>query len=317
MSVNIQDSSLKISIVIPVKNGAQTIANCLDGIKKQTLYEQCEIIVIDSGSTDSTLDILKNYQIRLYQIPPKEFSHGATRNYGVSLAKGEYVVMTVQDAVPANEFWLENMVRHFKDEEVAGVCGQQIVPHDPDKNPHQWFRPQSEPSIREVQFKNAGTFKALSPKEQRAHCLWDDVTAMYRKSILEQITFQPVMFGEDMLWAKEALTKGYKLVYDTSARVEHYHHHSPEYTYRRTLIVWFYIYKNFGFISEYPFSIKNYLLVIYRNSKWDLNLKWVWHNWSIMYNYRRAVKEIHLAVKNNTLDKVEQKVMVKVPQGIK
>ena len=48
--------------------------------------------------------------------------------------------------------------------------------------------------------------------------------------------FKPVMFGEDMFWAKEALENGYKLVYDTSSRVYHYHFQFPEYTYKRTLI---------------------------------------------------------------------------------
>ncbi len=82
-----------ISIVIPVKDGISTIKQCLDAIFAQTLIDQTEVIIIDSGSTDGTLDIINLYPVRLYQIPPGTFNHGATRNYGVSLTKGEFVVI--------------------------------------------------------------------------------------------------------------------------------------------------------------------------------------------------------------------------------
>ena len=60
----------KISIIIPVKNGEKTINACLKGIFEQTLIKQTEVIIIDSGSTDNTLDIIKNYSVKLYQISP-------------------------------------------------------------------------------------------------------------------------------------------------------------------------------------------------------------------------------------------------------
>jgi len=93
----------KISIIIPVKNGISTIEACLSEIFKQTLISDTEVIIIDSGSTDSTLEIVKKYPIILHQIPPEEFGHGKTRNLGVSIAKGEFVVMTVQDARPSSD----------------------------------------------------------------------------------------------------------------------------------------------------------------------------------------------------------------------
>ena len=304
-----------ISIIIPVKNGNATLNGCLQGIQKQTLYNQCEIIVIDSGSTDGTLDILKGYPVRVYQIPPETFNHGATRNYGVSLAQGEFVVMTVQDAVPADDRWLEKMFRHFDDPTVAGVCGQQIVPHHPDKNPHLWFRPQSEGSAKKVHFASPESFKSLTPEEQKQACGWDDVTAMYRKSVLEQIPFEPVMFGEDMIWAKAALSKGYALVYDSIARVEHYHHHYPDYTYRRVLIAWLFIYKTFGYQRPNPVKTKDFLLIVYRNFKWNLPLKWIGHNWSLLYYFSKGVKDFDRAVQNNQLEKLETLLKLNLPQG--
>ncbi len=105
---------ITLSIIIPVKNGISTICQCLDAIFAQTLIEQTEVIVIDSGSTDGTLEALKKYTLRLYQIPPEEFNHGATRNYGVSLAKGELIYFPVQDDVPINSKIVERMASHFR-----------------------------------------------------------------------------------------------------------------------------------------------------------------------------------------------------------
>ncbi len=304
-----------ISVIIPVKNGSATIARCLDAIMDQNIYDQTEVIIIDSGSTDGTLEILENYDVKIIRIDPQSFNHGATRNLGIKHARGEFVVMTVQDAIAINGTWLEAMLAHFKDPEVAGVCGQQIVPHDPDKNPHEWFRPQSPPNVKSVQFKDKTVFDALFPKEQKAACSWDDVNAMYRKSVLEKIPFMPLVFGEDMFWAKEVLQTGYKLIYDSAAQVAHYHYQYPKYTFRRTLITNLFIYNCFGYARPQSYSIKNYALVIYRNFKWNCSLKWIMHNFSIIYQHRKATRRFQKAVRTNTVYQIEKDMFLNVPVG--
>lgn len=226
------------------------------------------------------------------------------------------MVMTVQDAIATDAKWLETMVAHFKDSEVAGVCGQQIVPHHPDKNPHEWFRPQSKSRPKTVQFKDKEQFQALSSKGQRALCGWDDVNAMYRKSVLEKIPFAPLAFGEDMYWAKQALEVGYKLVYDSSARVAHYHFQYPEYTYRRTLITSIFIYKCFGYARSSAYGLKDYALVVFRNFKWGCEPKWIFHNFSIIYQHRKATRALFKAIKHKVTDKLEEELSINVPMGI-
>jgi rhamnosyltransferase len=235
-----------ISVVIPVKNGGSTLAECLGGIQAQTVSERVEIIVIDSGSTDGTLEVARRYPVRLHCIPPALFNHGETRNLGARLARGEFVAMTVQDAAPADEHWLEWMLKHFDDPKVAGVCGQQIVPHHPDKNPLQWFRPCSEPVPRKVWFDDPAEFERLSPAEQVARCCWDDVTAMYRRSALLQLPFRRVSFAEDLIWVRDALDHGHALVYDYSARVYHYHHQSFRFRFCRIFTILYHRYLYFG-----------------------------------------------------------------------
>lgn len=309
-------NNIDISVVIPVKNGITTLSNCIESIREQTVYDKTEIILIDSGSSDGTLGMIAAYpEVKLYQITPESFNHGATRNYGVSLARGEFVVMTVQDAAATDEFWLERMLKHFEDPTVAGVCGQQVVPHQKGINPHQWFRPRSKPSVKFVQFNDANDFNDLSPLEKRKSCSWDDVNAMYRKSILEKIPFESVMFGEDMIWAQNALLAGHKIIYDSGSRVTHYHHHSPKFTYKRTLIVWLFIYKSFGLKRELPFNFKEYFAVVYRNFKWKLHPKWIFYNWSILNSTKKAVRDFEKAIDSGNLDGIEQELALKIPQG--
>jgi glycosyltransferase involved in cell wall biosynthesis len=306
----------RISVVVPVKNGMDTLNDFIEGIKKQTLFEQTEILAIDSASNDGSVEFLSQFNfVKVVSIDPKTFNHGATRNLGVSRTHGEFILMTVQDAIWSDEYSLERMLAHFNDAEVMGVCGFQIVPHHEDKNPHEWFRPQSDVEAKSIQFKDKASFLALSPKKQRQFCGWDDVVAMYRKQALIDIPFQPLMFGEDMFWAKTALEKGFKLVYDYSIRVQHYHHQFPDYTYKRVLISKFFIFKCFNYLDTRTHNYKSYALVVYRNLKWKCSPKWILHNFKIIYNHRKATQTLIKAVKNNTVDDLEKKLAIDIPIG--
>ncbi|WP_224998849.1 glycosyltransferase [Cesiribacter sp. SM1] len=274
----------KVSIVIPVKNGAATLEACLEGIRMQTLFCVVEVLVIDSGSTDGTLALLKKYpEVQVHSIASEYFNHGATRNMGVQLARGELVVMTVQDARAADAYWLERMLEHFKDPQVAGVCGLQVVPHHADKNPHEWFRPVSLPKARKIAF-SPDEFKALLPAAKKRACSWDDVNAMYRREVLLALPFEEVVFGEDMLWAREALLAGFSLVYTPASKVYHYHHVDFTYQYRRSLTVFFFVYKFFGLLPAVSARPVDVMKIVYRNVKWGVPARWITYN----INRRRA-----------------------------
>ena len=244
-----QTGAPDVSVVIPTKNGRSTLGPCLEAILGQRLCGRVEIIVIDSGSTDGTLDLLARYPVKQHRISPEDFNHGETRNLGVRLAQGEFVAMTVQDARPADDRWLERMLKHFDDPQVAGVCGQQVVPHEPDKNPLQWFRPYSAPLLKRIRFENRQEFEDLSPAEKVAQCGWDNVTAMYRRSALVEIPFRMVSFAEDLIWAREALACGRLLVYDYASRVYHYHRENFGFRFRRHYTIQYHIHRYFGHVS--------------------------------------------------------------------
>ncbi len=244
------EPEILISVVIPVKNGDHWLGETIPAILNQQVNGAIEIIAVDSGSTDKSLSILSSYPVTIIQINPEEFDHGLTRNLGARNAKGKFIVMTVQDAKPLSSLWLQELLNGFIDETVAGVCGQQMVTHDIDKNPVEWYRPISKPKLRKYQFSNKADFLNLSPEEQLAICRWDDVNAMYRAEILKQLPFRKTDFAEDVLWAKDALLAGHSIVYNPKAQVSHYHYEDYDYAFKRNFIVQYHFYKYFGVLPE-------------------------------------------------------------------
>lgn len=308
-----------ISIVIPVKNGKHTLSRLLEGFRKQTLFSETEVVLIDSGSTDGTLALLERFpEVYVHSIDPASFNHGKTRNLGSSLAKGKFVVMTVQDAWTEDKEWLAKMLRHFDDPEVAGVCGGQAVPHHSDKNPHEWFRPVSKPVAKTIHFPSSSGFEALLPEKKRTVCAWDDVAAMYRKNVLLNIPFQAVTFGEDMLWAREALRAGHKLVYEPEARVNHYHHVDFDYEYKRSLTDFYFGYQFFQLEPKIQEGLDNYLKLIWRNFKYRAPLYWIPYNITKMKAILKAQDDFKNALNQGeeVLHELHAKHCAQAPQAV-
>jgi rhamnosyltransferase len=307
----------RISIIIPVKNGITTIKQCLDAIYSQTLIDQTEVIVIDSGSTDGTLAILKEYPVRLYQIPPQDFNHGETRNYGVSLAKGELIYFTVQDATAVDIEMVERMASHFCDKKVMVVAGRQIVPPHQDKNPHHWYRPVSPPKVEQFSFGTPAEFDHLPDDKKRWVCGVDDVNAMYRKEALLNIAFKKLDFAEDMVWAADAYRHGFTILFDHSCKVWHYHHQDYNFSYKVSLLCSNAEWKYLGIIPKPIFSAKEFVLVIYRNIKYKAHLKWIVNQWGHIlgkYKGKLDIKKVVLS-KNIDAEAFIQKKIKTIPQG--
>lgn len=87
----------KISVIIPTYNRAMLLSSAIDSVLSQT-YEDYELIVIDDGSTDDTTEIVNKYSTdKLRYVFQENKGRSAARNYGIKLAKGEYIAFLDSD----------------------------------------------------------------------------------------------------------------------------------------------------------------------------------------------------------------------------
>lgn len=124
--MNVQESTVKVSIVIPVYNAQNYLSGCLDSLVKQTLTD-IEIICIDDGSTDHSLEILKRYaekDNRITVIEQKNSGAGAARNVGISCSKGQYIGFVDSDDTVDKEMFSKLYSQAVKDNSDMVINGQ-------------------------------------------------------------------------------------------------------------------------------------------------------------------------------------------------
>jgi glycosyltransferase involved in cell wall biosynthesis len=114
---------MKVSLYIPCYSAEKHIGRCIEGVLRQTLPPD-EILIIDDGSTDKTVEVASKYPVRIIK---HEVNKGlaAARNTGVLNAKGEFVASIDVDCVPEPD-WLERLINRFTSDNIAGVGGRLI-----------------------------------------------------------------------------------------------------------------------------------------------------------------------------------------------
>ena len=116
-----KDKALKVSIITVVRNNKETIKDAIDSVLSQT-YKDIEYIVIDGGSTDGTVDIVKEYQdkISVFISEPDEGIYDAM-NKGIALATGNVIGILNSDDFYIDEFVIEKVVKEFEEKNVDSV----------------------------------------------------------------------------------------------------------------------------------------------------------------------------------------------------
>ena len=236
------------SLVIPTRNGGPLFALVMDRLRSQTLWSRLEVIIIDSGSTDGTLEVAAKAGAAVHSIEPSSFDHGATRDRAIALAKNEVVVLMVQDALPHNDRLIERLISAFDDQAVAGAYARQLPQPDADvltqRNLNNWLTGRATREVR--QSKGPAWYEQLAPMDRYLFCNFDNVCSAIRKSVWQEERFGQINFGEDIDWAERVLRRGYKIVYEADAVVVHSHDRPVTYEYKRTYVCHRKLYRQFG-----------------------------------------------------------------------
>jgi glycosyltransferase involved in cell wall biosynthesis len=201
--------------VVPVKNGERYLEELLEALAREGPEE---VLVIDSGSSDRSLEIVRAADVELLQIEPSEFSHGRTRNLGAERTSGELICFLTQDATPCPG-WLSAYREAFTLEPHVGAA---YGPHLP--------RPDTSPMIARELTEFFATFSPDGgPVAQRRGdpTFLANVNACYARACWEEIRFRDVPYSEDQAFGADMLAAGWIKVYQPSAAVLHAHDYGP------------------------------------------------------------------------------------------
>jgi len=216
-----------ISIVIPVKDGGEDLRRCLWGIARQRVEEEVEVVVVDSASRDGSGALAEAMGARVHAIAAADFTHGGARNLGVSLARGEVVVFTSQDAYAPHDDWLERLTAPVRAGTVAGAYGRQLA-HDGASAAEQYF----------LDFLYGPTSReqaAAGPHELTMDAtLFSNVNAAIGTDVMRRYPFaEDIIMSEDQEWSRRVLLDGKRLAYVAEAVVRHSHAYTLRAAFRR------------------------------------------------------------------------------------
>jgi rhamnosyltransferase len=205
------------SVVIRAYNEEKHIGRLLEGIQHQTIKD-VEIILVDSGSTDSTVSIAELFAARIVSIPPNEFTFGRSLNFGVRQARRELIVIVSAHVYPVYPDWLETLLNPFEDERVALTYGKQRGPESAKFSErqifHQWY-----PDASDL-------------NQATAFC--NNANAAIRKSLWQVNPYDETLTGlEDLAWAKWAKEQGHAIAYVAEAEIVHVHNETPRGVFNR------------------------------------------------------------------------------------
>ena len=208
MSERRGSSTPETSIVVRTFNEARHLGPLLDGIARQS-YTNHEVIVVDSGSYDGTLEIADQRADRVIRIDSRDFTFGYSLNVGVREARGRYVAIVSAHALPVDERWLERLIDPLRDDSTAMVYGRQL-------------------GVASSKFSERLDFhrtfgsrpRTLRPPDFFAN----NANSAIRKDLWSQRSFDEHLTGlEDIEWSKYWMERGYHVVYQPDAGIYHIH----------------------------------------------------------------------------------------------
>jgi rhamnosyltransferase len=239
------------TIAILTFNGEEFLEDLLTSATNQDTKLKYEILVVDSGSTDRTLEIVKKFpKVRLHEISNKDFGHGRTRNLAANMSESDFVVYLTQDAVPASKKWLDYMVEPFSiSEKVSCVFGKQIP------RPHCFVTLKRE--VAQV-FQSFGDDASISLQRRTndtenlgiTNNFLSDVNSAVRRSIIKRIPFKDVNYAEDQVLAIEMLEQGYIKAYAPLGGVFHSHDYPLRKYFKRKFDEYVGLRKSTGYIAR-------------------------------------------------------------------
>jgi len=239
------------SIVIRAYNEEAHLGRLLNGIAHQTI-KNVQVIVVDSGSIDRTVQIARGNRAEVVNINPKEFTFGRSLNSGIKKAKADVVVIASAHVYPVYPDWLQKLIDPFKNKKVALAYGKQRGSNTSHFSENQifthWYPQENQINQRSPFCNNANA-------------------AIRRTLWVKQPYDENLPALEDLAWAKWACEKGYHIDYVADAEIIHVHNETSQGIFNR------YKREGMAFKQIYPhenFRFLDVFRLFYTNAYSDL-----------------------------------------------
>ncbi len=224
-----------VSVVIPTKNAGSDFELLLSMLREQRGLKDIEIIVVDSGSSDKTVETAETFGARIIEIPPEKFSHSYVRNIGAESATGNYIFFTVQDALPPSRLFLYELFSILKNNDVVAVSCAEFPREDidlfysvllwnhykfleVDKNDRILSKPETETHIN---LRKSGQLS--------------DLACLISRDIFMRYKYR-YDYAEDLDLGIRLIKDGHKLAFLNSVKIIHSHNRPPYYFLKRAYI---------------------------------------------------------------------------------
>ena len=207
-----------VSIIVRSFNEGWALRETLPALQAQE-YKPWELIVIDSGSTDGSVELIRKAEPRHFvQIQPHQYNPSRVMNRGMQLARADYGVYLNADATPQGRDWLGPLVRALRDAQTAAVFGRQIP------------RPDCQ-AVYACDYERCFGAKRQSQK-------WDHFFSMVSSGIRKDIWsrrgfLETLQYSEDDEYTRWCRAQGYRVVYCPESVVMHSHNYTSEQAWRR------------------------------------------------------------------------------------
>ena len=278
---------MNCSIIIRAYNESQHIGRLLEGVRQQTVKD-VEVILVDSGSTDSTVTIAESFSAKIVHIPSAEFTFGRSLNLGIKSASRELIVIASAHIYPVYPDWLEKLLEPFQDNQVALAYGKQRGYEGSKYSEHQIFH---------QWYPETGSHDQIT-----AFC--NNANAAIRKSLWEKHNYDESLTGlEDLEWGKWAKGQGHKIAYVAEAEIVHIHNETPRGVYnryRREAMALRRIYPeaHFNFYDFFRLTITNILSDLWHAAREKVLLKSIasifWFRFAQFHGTRMGHRETSL-----------------------
>lgn len=209
-----------VSVVMRSFNEAWAVGETIRMLQAQDFEGMIELIVIDSGSSDESIGIIKALKpAKLIEIPLGTYIPGVVLNRGAREASHDWIVYLNADATPVGDTWLRDLLKPCLASDHFGAAFSRQIPR---------------PDCRAVFAHDYD--RCFGPHRESRN--WDHFFSMVgsvtHRSVLEQVPIrEDLQYAEDDEWTRRLAKRGFEVIYAEKSVVVHSHNYSPQQSYKR------------------------------------------------------------------------------------